>query len=545
MSFSIKNQKLSTKLLLVFLFISATTLLVGIISLVGLANLNQRLNEVGINNLRSIQHVFVVDKSIALIKSIDRTFSIPDITLEERKNQFKRMYEIIKIAEESEKIYESIPKSEEETLLWNDYKSMKREWMEKRTGLVKVAEDINNALMANSGNLNDLYVLARKEAMGTLGGGYKGIEKKLEDISNMNRKDADLNIQRAESIVSTSRTWIVIVTLLSVISSVILSLTISIVIVKKPINNFLRIFRNVTEGNLTENAVIGSKDEIGLLGQNLNELIDAQKEEIKILIADSHILYEASESLLKLSSQISEISVELKKRSEMTSESGDSILSQFDDIRNSSDRMAESIKEISKNSALASSISGRSEKNTVEVASTADNLVNSSKEIGKIVKTITAIAEQTNLLALNATIEAARAGEMGKGFAVVAGEVKNLSVQSANATEDIVDRVKTIQKESENTNTALQSIIHEIKRINEISQSITSAIEEQSFAASRVTSSINLANDSMQNIAESNRKISFSASTYNTLSNNLLLSAQKLKQIATGLEERLKLKYRI
>jgi methyl-accepting chemotaxis protein len=57
--------------------------------------------------------------------------------------------------------------------------------------------------------------------------------------------------------------------------------------------------------------------------------------------------------------------------------------------------------------------------------------------VAKVAAGINAIARQTNLLALNATIEAARAGEAGKGFAVVAGEVKNLAVQTANATKEI------------------------------------------------------------------------------------------------------------
>jgi methyl-accepting chemotaxis protein len=72
-----------------------------------------------------------------------------------------------------------------------------------------------------------------------------------------------------------------------------------------------------------------------------------------------------------------------------------------------------------------------------------------SEEIGSIVGTIEAIARQTNLLALNATIEAARAGEYGKGFAVVATEVKNLSKQTSQATEDIKSRIDRLRSEME------------------------------------------------------------------------------------------------
>ncbi|MDZ4741584.1 MAG: methyl-accepting chemotaxis protein [Alphaproteobacteria bacterium] len=117
-------------------------------------------------------------------------------------------------------------------------------------------------------------------------------------------------------------------------------------------------------------------------------------------------------------------------------------------------------------------------------------LTESSVKIGSAADLIRVISAQTNLLALNATIEAARAGEAGKGFAVVASEVKNLSTQTAKATEEIAAQIRGIREGTAETVLAVKNIGETIKRINNITSSVSNSVEQQSAATGEIAQTV-------------------------------------------------------
>ena len=85
-----------------------------------------------------------------------------------------------------------------------------------------------------------------------------------------------------------------------------------------------------------------------------------------------------------------------------------------------------------------------------------------SQEISGVVSLINSIAERTHILALNASMHAASAGEAGRGFAVVADEVQRLAENAREATTQIATLVASIQSETQDTVTAMNTAISQV-----------------------------------------------------------------------------------
>ena len=298
--------------------------------------------------------------------------------------------------------------------------------------------------------------------------------------------------------------------------------------------------QKLAEGDLNVELNVTSEDEIGELGNSINETVMRLKEYIAYIDEISDVLGRMAEGKLyielkneyvgefrKVKVALLNISSSMNEVMEGINESANQVSAGADDLAKASQGLAEgagtqaaAVEELV---ATATTVTEQVEENKKDAEASAvetkqvtskmlesQNQMNrmmeamtkiqdTSQQVVGIIKTIEEIADQTNLLALNASIEAARAGEAGRGFAVVAGEIGNLADQSAQA----VNVTRNLIGES----------MEEITKGNALAGEVLASLKDSVEAIERV-------NGMIEKTAE-----------------NAVVQAQSMEQIRIGIEE--------
>jgi len=356
----------------------------------------------------------------------------------------------------------------------------------------------------------------------------------VEALADKSQEDAKSIAKKIKTIVN-----VVAAVLMVIVCFVLLNLYRAIT---SPIKNLNTIAEGFEKGDLSITMDESRKDEFGKLAANFNQALSKLSAFISRLKED---INSVAVSAQKFSEDSARIASDARNQSSQTGQAAaatEELSATFADIVQNTEVVSSSASDAF-NLAMESGdvvIQAMNSMNTIadsvkDAAVIVEGLSQRSLQIGEIINVINEIADQTNLLALNAAIESARAGEHGRGFAVVASEVKKLAERTTIATKEIADMINAIRGEtaravksmefctsevssgagfSERAGNSLQMIVVSSQNVTDMIRRISSAVEEQSNAASEITSNLsvianitNQTNEGARQSSESSRRL--------------------------------------
>ncbi len=334
------------------------------------------------------------------------------------------------------------------------------------------------------------------------------------------------------------------------VATVVSLVVVSLIVVRSivaPLNSTVAMLEDIAqgEGDLTRRLQVQSRDELGELAKWFNSFVEKIQHTVRKISENAASVAESSSSLSEASCTMADSAQAISSQSSALTSTATALSSNMEQMSQSTgdvsentrtvsvavEQMTASISEVARNAEQAARVADKAAGLARESNENVDVLGNAAHEIGKVIEVIQEIAEQTNLLALNATIEAARAGDAGKGFGVVATEVKELAKQTADATENIRDRITAIQGAIGKSVDSIGQIQAVIGEVNEVSRTIASAVEEQSLTAREISQ--NLANAAHASEAVSSG-VADNANASQTITESINAVNQSAREAAGG-----------
>lgn len=481
------KKTIGQKLTASFAILAFITLILGGIGYYGAVNSDNSIEEIGMVRLPSVQSLQNMNIAVVEVYAAQQALMNQALSEERRSAIYRDIEKSQKDFLDSKAVYEPLPQTENEAVLWGDFLGTMESWEEDYEVFLQLSNEYD-AVLTDGGDYETVFADIRNQFLNETLVTYNDMYQNLVGLVTLNEEIARREITAANSKNA----------LLSKASIIALILGVTIAL---------------------------------MLGFFITRSIKSSLGEI-ILSLDGG------------SSQVDSASQQLSESSQSMAESASEQAASLQETSSSLEQMSAQTKQNAQNASIAEKAMKSTQplvdegvQAMVRMNKTMEDIKSASMETSKIIKTIDDIAFQTNLLALNAAVEAARAGEAGKGFAVVAEEVRNLAHKSAQAAKNTSELIESSQERSDRGLAVAREVSANLEKISKSVNDVSTLVVEISAASGEQATGIQQINTAMSEMDKTVQNNASNSEESASAAEELSSQAAELRDMIKQLEE--------